>query len=90
MYRVFYASVFRFCVLLRALFRVRPCRANMSKALKRLRDVIDVDALLNSPRNVKRYFTRTTFRDYKWLFIITGHEGMHSRARGESLMDLVR
>ena len=76
MYQVFYVSIFFFCFLLRTLFRVNPCRANMSKALKRLREIVDIDALLNTPRDVKRYFTRTTFRDYEWLFRITGHEGM--------------
>lgn len=89
MYQVFYVPIFCFCVLLRTLFRVKPCRANMSKALKRLRKIADIDALLNTPRNVKRYFSRTTFRDYQWLFRITGHEGMHSLTRGKSLMDLV-
>lgn len=92
MCKLFYFYVLFSClvsIFLWSLFCVKPTRTKMIEQLANLDRVISLDKLLKTRRDVIEYYTRTTLRDYKWLYLMTGHRGMHSRTKGMSLVDRV-
>ena len=68
---------------------VEPSAEEWQKAMFRLTKRVDVRSIVANSKNVVKYYSETTFRDYRWLAMCTGRTEMHTDLKDFSPMTFV-